>query len=347
MSTRPLTPPGTGTRRTVGVWVELRVIPVTLWSFCGIALGSAVAWDAPGRSGGWLGCAFVIGLLLQGVVAHAVNEITDWRSGTDRHPAPRVFSGGSKVVRAGLLDERDLTVLAVAGAVAATGLGVWAAAERGWWLLGLGAIGLLGAVAYTLPPVRAAYKPFAGETIAFVCVIACAIGGAGVQTGDVEWRAVLVGGAHAAYCVSMLMLHHFLDRVPDSEANPPKITSVVRLGRHARSYALAWSLAAALGWALSAIAIGPAALAGAVAAAVAVACQLRVDPDDPRSVTIAEAIVIAAGILGALTTAVTVAPDLAWVLALPLVAITCELVVQRRWIASTDPVSDDPTPVVR
>ena len=47
--------------------------------------------------------AVAVGVLLQGLVAHAVNEIADWRSGTDADPAPRVISGGSKVIASGLL----------------------------------------------------------------------------------------------------------------------------------------------------------------------------------------------------------------------------------------------------
>jgi len=92
--------------RLRGIWLELRVIPVLLWSFSAITLGTALAADG-GTLHGWyyLG-AVTLGLLIQGLIAHCVNELEDWRSGTDRHDSPRVISGGSKVLVAGLLTTR-------------------------------------------------------------------------------------------------------------------------------------------------------------------------------------------------------------------------------------------------
>ena len=50
-------------------------------------------------------------MLIQGLLAHTVNEIEDWRSGTDGHPSPRVISGGSKVVTSGLLSTDALATV--------------------------------------------------------------------------------------------------------------------------------------------------------------------------------------------------------------------------------------------
>jgi len=317
----------------VGVYLEFRVIPVLLWSFSAVALGTGLA----GRSGDvrlvWFAAAVGIGWLLQGVLAHSVNEVTDWRSGTDRDPAPRVLSGGSKVVRAGLLSERELVWAGAVAGAAAVGLGLWVAEARGWWLLGFGAVGVVGAVAYTLPPVALAYSPFAGEAVAFVCVLACTLGGFAVQRGSLDGSVLLVGATHAAYCVSMLMLHHYLDRGPDARAHPPKVTTVVRLGAGARSYATAWA-AAALGLACACVlVVGVRLVPLAVASLVAVLLQLRVLPDDPASVTRAEAWVIGLGIAGALTSAALLAWQLAWVLLVPVLLVPLELLVGRDWLA--------------
>ena len=324
------------------MYLEFRVIPVLLWSFSAVALGTGLAARSGPVRTGWFVAALGIGWLLQGVVAHCVNEVTDWRSGTDRDPAPRVLSGGSKVVRAGLLSERELVCVGVAAGVAAVGLGFAVAAARGWWLLGFGLLGVVGAVAYTLPPVALAYSPFAGEAVAFVCVVACTLGGYAVQRGSLDGAALLVGMAHASYCVSMLMLHHYLDRGPDSRAEPPKVTSVVRLGARARGYATAWAFAA---FALACAAVG---VVGwqvapmAVAALVGVFLQVRVRPDDPGSVTRAEAWVIGLGIVAALTSAVLLAPQLGWVLLVPVVLVPLELVVGRGWLAPALAASGDP-----
>jgi 1,4-dihydroxy-2-naphthoate octaprenyltransferase len=323
-------------RRLVGTYLEIRVIPVMLWSFAGIALGTALAADRADLALGWFAAAVAIGVLLQGVVAHTVNEIGDWRSGTDADPAPRLFSGGSKVVAAGLLGERELAWLGASAGAGAVALGFVVAAHRGWWLLAFGAVGLVGAAVYTLPPIRAAYRPFAGELVAFVCVWACVAGGYGVQTGALTREAAAVGVAHGAYCVSMLMLHHYLDRGPDARAIPPKITSVVRLGGSARRYGAAWSVVAA-GAAATATGVDVRMLPLVVAALIAVTAHLRVRPDDPASVTFWEALVIGAGITAALVAATLRAPELAWLVAVPVVLAPVELAVARRYLAPETP----------
>ncbi len=332
-----VTPPTTAERagrwqrRLAGCYLELRVVPVLLWSFSAITLGSALAWDQAGHVG-WMVAAWVIGLLLQGAVAHCVNELTDWRSGTDRDPAPRVLSGGSKVLRAGLLTERDLVWMGTGAAVLATGLGVVVAAERGWWLLAFGAVGIVGAVAYTLPPLAAAYVPFAGEAVAVLCVWACALGGFAVQTGSISAQVLLVGASHAAFCISMLMFHHYLDSGPDSRAQPPKRTTVVRLGGAARAYGLAWAGVAAATALLGTLIVDVRLVPTAVAGVVAMMLHGRVQLDDPKAVTRAEAIVIGLGIVAAITSGILLAPALWWVAIVPLLLVPIEGIIAARWL---------------
>ncbi len=332
-----VTPPTTAERagrwqrRLAGCYLELRVVPVLLWSFSAITLGSALAWNQAGHVR-WMVAAWVIGLLLQGAVAHCVNELTDWRSGTDRDPAPRVLSGGSKVLRAGLLTERDLVWMGTGAAVLATGLGVVVAAERGWWLLAFGAVGIVGAVAYTLPPLAAAYVPFAGEAVAVLCVWACALGGFAVQTGSISAQVLLVGASHAAFCISMLMFHHYLDSGPDSRAQPPKRTTVVRLGGAARAYGLAWAGVAAATALLGTLIVDVRLVPTAVAGVVAMMLHGRVQLDDPKAVTRAEAIVIGLGIVAAITSGILLAPALWWVAIVPLLLVPIEGIIAARWL---------------
>ncbi len=307
-------------------------MPVLLWSFSGVALGTGLGWESDDRSIGWFAAALVVGALIQGFVAHTVNDITDWRSGTDRDEAPRVLSGGSKVLGAGLLSERDLTIVGWVAAVLAIGGGFAIAAQRGWWLLSLGALGIVGATTYTLWPVRAAYRPFVGEGVAFVCVGSCVVGGYGVQTGSFAAGALVVGIAHGAVCVAMLMLHHYLDREPDRRAEPIKVTSVVFLESRARGYATGWAVLATGVFALAAIAIDTALIWAAVAAALSVAFHITVSVDDPSSVTRAELGVIGLGVVGAVASTVVLAPALAWIIAIPPIAIAVDVMVSRRFL---------------
>ncbi len=330
-------------RRLIGGYLELRVIPVLLWSFSAISLGTALAWERGPAEPGWFVVALLIGLLLQGAVAHAVNDVTDWRSGTDRDPAPRILSGGSKVIPAGLLTERELLRMGIGAGLLAAVLGVIAAAVQGWWLLGFGAVGVIGAVAYTLPPVAAAYVPFAGEAVAFGCVLACTVGAYALQRGSVSGDAVLLGSAHAALCVGMLMLHHYLDRGPDGRAHPPKRTSVVALGPIGRRYGVGWSALAAVLAVAATVVVDARVIPLAVAAVTGAAVHATVRVDDPASVTRVEALVICAGILGALLTSILLAPQIAWIALAPVVLVPLELATARRWLAAPGP-DDHGTP---
>jgi 1,4-dihydroxy-2-naphthoate octaprenyltransferase len=321
-----------GLRRVLlGLWLEIRVIPVLLWSFTAITLGTALAWrDGDGVSVAGYLAAVAVGVLLQGLVAHCVNEIADWRSGTDRDPAPRVISGGSKVIASGLLTTGELRIIGVAAAAAATVVGIAAAAAWGWILLAYGAAGLAGAVLYTLPPVRAAYRPFSGEAVAFACIWGCATGAYVLQRGELSGAAALAGIAYAASCVAMLMMHHYLDRLPDSRALPPKTTTIVLLGRAGRRYALLWA-AIALGAATLLTALVDARFAiAAVAFALALAVHAGVDPSDPASVTRGELAIILLGMAGGLGTAAALAPPLAWALVAAAILIPVELAVSGR-----------------
>ena len=294
-----------------GLWLELRVVPVLLWSYGALTLGTALAWHAgaPRDLRLWA-AAVALGLIIQGILAHTVNEIEDWRSGTDRDATPRIISGGSKTIRLGLLSPRALWAFYGAGLAVAAVVGLLLAARHGWVLalIGLGAVA--GATLYTLPPVRAAYRPFLGEAIAFGCIVLCVLGAYRLQGPTPGALAVAVAGAVAAYAVGMLMMHHYLDHDADRAAHPPKVTSIVRLGRVAgRRYATAWSAVAALlavGGAVAEVRLLPLAAAYVLALPV----QARCDPFDLESVTKSELRIILLGVAGTLVSSVLLAPVL-------------------------------------
>ncbi len=121
-------------------------------------------------------------------------------------------------------------MLFAAAFAATTVLGLTMVAARGLVMLPFGLLGVAGAIAYTLPPVRAAYRPVAGEAIAFGCLMLCVVGAAVLQHGAVDAELLLAAVAVSAYAVGMLMMHHFLDYEADRSASPPKRTTIVALG---------------------------------------------------------------------------------------------------------------------
>lgn len=312
-----------------GLWLELRIIPVLLWSFSAITLGTALGAGDDVQGWYYLG-AVALGVLIQGVLAHTVNELEDWRSGTDRHASPRIISGGSKVLVAGLLTPRALRLLFVAAFALTTVIGLALVASRGLIMLPFGLAGVAGAVLYTQPPVRAAYRPFVGEAIACTCLWLCVTGAAVLQGARISPSIAVAALAVAAYAVGMLMMHHYLDHDADRSASPPKTTTIVRLGlTRGRQYAIGWAsvaLAAAVVAALAHHELLPL----VVAYAAGLACHLRTRPADVASVTTNELAVIFFGIAGALISAALLVPALAWaaLVAAALVALEMRLAVQ-------------------
>src|SRR5881397_545067 len=142
-----------------GWFLEFRLIPVLLWSYTAVVLGTAVAFFASGSLNLlWFAVALALGALIQGWETHASNEIYDWRSGTDQ-------IGG-----------RALSSVAVAALTA------WVVLERAAWLAVLVVAGYVLGLAYTAPPVSTSYRPFAGEWVGgFPGVVLSGLGAYAIQ----------------------------------------------------------------------------------------------------------------------------------------------------------------------
>ncbi|MFC4768481.1 prenyltransferase [Effusibacillus consociatus] len=208
----------------------VRIVPVVSWSFCAILLSIGFAvHDLKGLSSiPWqvVGSLFAGALLLQGVVAHAFNDHTDWKSGTDQK-SPGILSGGSKVIPKGLYSERHLLLIGLAGIAASAGLGKYLShltSNYAWIFI---AIGIWAAVTYTAAPFRFAYFPLVGEWLAaFPAMIACTLGTYFVLTGSLSKPVVWASIIHSLLCIAWLMQHHTSDIDADLQATPRKVTTV-------------------------------------------------------------------------------------------------------------------------
>lgn len=314
--------------RLLGLFLELRAIPVLLWSYTAIVLGTAVAAAEAGRLDLWLFLeALLIGVLIQGWETHALNEIFDWRSGTDADGSPRVLSGGSRVILARLLEERHLWAIFAGSSVLIWALALDLASRTGPLVLGLVAIGYFAGLFYTLPPVATAYRPFAGEWLGgFAGVTAGGLGAYYVQALRITPLAVAMAVAHAGVCVGMLLMHHYLDADADRRARPMKRTTIVFLGqKRGKAYTVAFATASlvlgglvTLLWRVEAAAFVLAALTGLVA-------HVRTNPIDVASVTRNELTVIQAGVAGGLVSAALLAPVLVFAIPIAIVLYVAHL----------------------
>ena len=263
-----------------------------MWSYTAVLLGTAVGYDATGvLSPISFTVALALGGLIQGWSTHAINEIYDWRSGTDRIDGSRAFSRGSRVRNMALLEERDLWGIFAFASIAVGALTLWVILARAPWLA------LLVVAGYGLG--------------GFPGVLLSGLGAFAIQTLSLSWVAATALAAHALVCTSMLMVHHYLDVPMDAAATPPKRTTVVGLGlERSKRYAAGMSATAATLYALLGILAHPGFLLGAILTFPAVAIHLRMEPTDLKSATRDELRIIQLGIAAGLLTAVALAPPL-------------------------------------
>lgn len=165
--------------------------------------------------------------LIHGVLTHVLNDYIDNKSGTDQH-SPAILSGGSRVIQTGVISASRLWMI-----------GKWLIFLLGMGIIGLVvfefykiaillAIGLWGAISYSLPPLRLSYRPFIGEWLAtFPSVLVLGLAGAWLTLDTIPEWALQNAIINALFCIAWVMVHHIPDRDADINASPVKKTSVV------------------------------------------------------------------------------------------------------------------------
>ena len=204
------------------------------------ALGVAVAWyETRQINRQALLPGLAIGLLIQ-LMTHYFNEFYDYE-GDALIKHRTLFSGGSGALADGVLSPELLRAVAIACAVLAVALaaGLGLAGQAAPLALGLIALTLLGALAYSQPPIRLVARGVGELAAAFVICFLAPLTGYSLQTGHLSWLVV-------ATCLpSVLMMFAMIQTIelPDFEADKAtgKRNLVVRLGLagSARVHALA------------------------------------------------------------------------------------------------------------
>ncbi len=191
--------------------------------------------------------ALFAGIFLH-VAANTFNDYFDWRSGTD--PANNdyflPYSGGSRSIELGLVNERQLFTVAMVSLLVSAGLGVLLFLQAGIGILAFGLAGAFLAYFYTAPPLRLSARRGLGELAVGLAFGPLAVAGTVYAlTGSVSTADFLVGVPIGLLTIAILWINQFPDLESDKETG--KINLVVVLGRSRARYGYLLLMLAAFG----------------------------------------------------------------------------------------------------
>ncbi len=190
-----------------------------------VLIGSAAAFAEGGFQ--WLpALAALLGALLLQIGANLANDYFDFLKGADQ--GERL--GPTRVTQSGLLPpgavRNGMWVTFFLAAVC----GLYLTLVSGWWIIVIGILAILAAIAYTGGPFPYGYKGL-GEIFVFLFFGLAAVGGTYyAQTQTLTWLAVLSALPVGLLICDILVINNLRDLENDRKAN--KNTLAVKLGKH-------------------------------------------------------------------------------------------------------------------
>jgi 1,4-dihydroxy-2-naphthoate octaprenyltransferase len=214
--------------RLSGLWTVFLAtrLPFLTATLIPVGLGGVVA----ARDGVFHTLWFVLALLAAVAVhlgLNMANDIFDDANGADAaNVTPTPFSGGSRVLQYGLVSRRAMVTGCVALYAVSVGLGLYLAVERGWGLLGIGAVGIVLSLVYSAPPLRLVHRGLGEPVTALGFGPVMAVGTYFACAGHWSWQPVLASLPVALLIALVLYVNQIPDRVGDAAAG--KRTLIVR-----------------------------------------------------------------------------------------------------------------------
>lgn len=202
-----------------------RLRPTIAWAVCGSLLGISIAIHEYGLELNWLllALAFVMVVLIQAFLSHAINDISDVEvdkitdlEGTGRY----------KVLVSGISTKNELSKLAYMVLIISFLIIYNLYSVLGWKVLIFAAVGVYAPLAYSLEPFKLGWKPFSEWTIVFPLLLCIVIGVNFVATGSISFLAVVAGVIFALYNIVWFLISRIMDYEPDKKAG--KITTIVQ-----------------------------------------------------------------------------------------------------------------------
>ncbi len=182
------------------------------------------------------------------VAANTFNDYFDWKAGTDKvnnnYFLP--YSGGSRSIELGLINERALFRVALISLLISAALGLALALISGPLVLLFGLLGAFSTYFYTAPPLRLAARRGLGELVVGLNFGPLATAGTVYAlTGQVTPVDFLIGVPIGLLTTAILWINQFPDEQADRQTG--KINLVVVMGTQRARWGYLLLLAAAFG----------------------------------------------------------------------------------------------------
>jgi len=207
-----------------GIWLEATRPKTLPAAVAPVLIGSALAWHD--HAFDWLAATICLAfaVLIQ-IGTNFANDYYDFVKGADT--AKRV--GPRRAVAAGLLSPAAMRRAMFLVLAAAFVVGLWLIAWGGPWLILIGAVSVICAIAYTGGPYPLGYNGL-GDVFVFVFFGPVAVGATYyVQAGDLGASQLVWAIAPGLLAANILVANNYRDVDTDRAAG--KRTTVVRFGR--------------------------------------------------------------------------------------------------------------------
>lgn len=175
-------------------------------------LGTCMAWYYRGTL--HLGYALLagFGLVLTHISVNTLNDYFDFKSGIDLKTKVTPFSGGSGILKAGLLKPGQVLAMGIVTLLLATPVGIYFILVQGWLLLPLLIVAALCVILYTPVILKRVWPEWsAGIGLGLLPVLGTYF----AQTGTYSWPSFF-GAVPSFILVHNLLL---LNEFPDAEAD--------------------------------------------------------------------------------------------------------------------------------
>ena len=297
-------------------WLKASRFQFLTGSMMPVLVCGAIAWHETHSFhwGYWL--LTLLGMMFIHSGANFANDYYDHVSGNDEANVEYLspFTGGSRVIQNGQAAPWQVLVAGLACLAAGSAIGLVLVWLRGWWVLGIGLVGVISAFFYTAPPLKLGYRGVGEPFIALNFGILPALGTYYVQAQAFSWGALAAGLPSTFLITAVLFINQFQDMRADAAVS--KRHWVVRLGRRRSRWVYYGLVAGAPASIVAGVALGwlPVAALVALAAFLPLAKALsavHLHYDDPARLGPANAATVAMHLLtGVLLTGGIVAATL-------------------------------------